>query len=128
MLLCVQMAAQNSASSRVSSTVCCSLRSEYLHQWPQTLAPRCPSPLSVFLAVSPCCARCKCWMAIAFSGDLSLGALTAFLVALSGISIFHIGAPFWGLVFGAATSWLVERATLQAALQARLDSNGVRRK
>jgi len=68
------------------------------------------------------------WMAIAFSGDLSLGALTAFLVALSGISIFHIGAPFWGLVFGAATSWLVERATLQAALQARLDSNGVRRK
>ena len=46
------------------------------------------------------------WMTIAFSGNLSLGALTAFLVALSGVSIFHIGAPFWGLVFGAATSWL----------------------
>jgi benzoate membrane transport protein len=67
------------------------------------------------------------WMAIAFSSDLSLGALTAFLVALSGINIFHIGAPFWGLVFGAATSWLVERTTLRAAWQERLDSNGVRR-
>jgi benzoate membrane transport protein len=67
------------------------------------------------------------WMTIAFGSDLSLGALIAFLVALSGISIFHISAPFWGLVFGAATSWLVDRATLRAACQARLDSDGVRR-
>jgi len=66
------------------------------------------------------------WMATAFGGDLSLGALTAFLVTLSGISIFHIGAPFWGLVFGVATSWLVERATLQEAWQAKLDNNAVR--
>jgi benzoate membrane transport protein len=65
------------------------------------------------------------WMATAFGGDLSLGALTAFLVTLSGISIFHIGAPFWGLVFGVATSWLVERATLQRAWQAKLDNNAV---
>jgi len=53
------------------------------------------------------------WMATAFGGDLSLGALTAFLVTSSGVSIFHIGAPFWGLVFGVATSWLVERTTLR---------------
>jgi benzoate membrane transport protein len=59
------------------------------------------------------------WMATAFGGDLSLGALAAFLVTLSGISIFNVGAPFWGLVFGVATSWLVERATLQKAWQAR---------
>jgi predicted benzoate:H+ symporter BenE len=36
------------------------------------------------------------WMASAFGGDLSLGALTAFLLTLSGISIFgssltHVG-------------------------------------
>jgi benzoate membrane transport protein len=42
------------------------------------------------------------WMASAFGGDLSLGALAAFLVTLSGVSIFHIGSPFWGLVFGVA--------------------------
>ncbi len=66
------------------------------------------------------------WMATAFGGDLSLGALTALLVTLSGISIFHIGAPFWGLVFGVATSWLAERATLQGAWQAKLDNNAVR--
>jgi benzoate membrane transport protein len=54
-----------------------------------------------------------------------LGALTAFLVTLSGISILHIGAPFWGLVFGVATSWLLERATLKSAWQAKLDNNAV---
>ena len=40
------------------------------------------------------------WMATAFGGDLSLGALTAFLVTSSGVSIFHIGAPLCALVFG----------------------------
>jgi benzoate membrane transport protein len=55
------------------------------------------------------------WMATAFGGDLNLGALTAFLVTLSGVSIFHIGAPFWGLIFGVGISWLLERATLQKA-------------
>jgi benzoate membrane transport protein len=53
------------------------------------------------------------WMATAFGGDLSLGALTAFLVTSSGVSIFHIGAPFWALVFGVATSCLVERTQLR---------------
>lgn len=65
------------------------------------------------------------WMATAFGGNLSLGALTAFLVTLSGISIFHIDSPFWGLVFGVATSWLVERATLQKTWQAKLNNNAV---
>jgi benzoate membrane transport protein len=55
------------------------------------------------------------WMAIAFGGELSLGALAAFLVTLSGIGIFHIGSAFWGLVFGVAVSWLMERATLRKA-------------
>ena len=56
------------------------------------------------------------WMATAFGGDLSLGALTAFIVTSSGVSIFHIGAPFWALVFGLATSWLLEQATLRSAV------------
>ena len=55
------------------------------------------------------------WMATAFGGDLSLGALTAFLVTLSGVSIFHIGAAFWGLIFGVGISWLLEQAKLQKA-------------
>lgn len=55
------------------------------------------------------------WMATAFGGELSLGALAAFLVTLSGVSIFHIGSAFWGLVFGVAISWLMERANLRKA-------------
>ena len=55
------------------------------------------------------------WMATAFGGDLSSGALTAFLVTLSGVSIFHIGAAFWGLIFGVGVSWLLEQAKLQEA-------------
>jgi benzoate membrane transport protein len=66
------------------------------------------------------------WMATAFGGDLSLGALTAFLVTLSGISILHIGAPFWGLVFGVATSWLVERSMMRKAREAELGGDTVR--
>ncbi|WP_219589612.1 benzoate/H(+) symporter BenE family transporter [Variovorax sp. RO1] len=55
------------------------------------------------------------WMSTAFGSELSFGALTAFLVTLSGVSIVHIGAPFWGLVFGLAASWLMERPALQKA-------------
>src|SRR5215813_2414471 len=46
MLSCVQVAAQNSASSRVSFTACRSSCSEYSRPSPRTLAPRCLSPLS----------------------------------------------------------------------------------
>jgi benzoate membrane transport protein len=46
---------------------------------------------------------------VSFGGKFSLGALVAFLVTLADQSIFNIGAPFWGLVFGLATSWLLER-------------------
>jgi benzoate membrane transport protein len=55
------------------------------------------------------------WMATAFGGELSLGALAAFLLTLSGISILHIGAAFWGLVFGIMVSWLMERTALRKA-------------
>ena len=46
---------------------------------------------------------------VSFAGKTSLGALVCFLVTVADIPIFRIGAPFWGLVFGVATSWLLER-------------------
>ena len=44
-----------------------------------------------------------------FAGKFSLGALVCFLVTVADVAIWHIGAPFWGLVFGLATSRLLER-------------------
>jgi benzoate membrane transport protein len=46
---------------------------------------------------------------VSFAGRFSLGALVCFLVTVADISIYRIGAPFWGLVFGLATTWLLER-------------------
>jgi benzoate membrane transport protein len=45
-----------------------------------------------------------------FGGRFSLGALVCFLVTVADVPIFNIGAPFWGLVFGLAASWLLERS------------------
>jgi benzoate membrane transport protein len=44
-----------------------------------------------------------------FAGRHSFGALVCFLVTVADMSIFRIGAPFWGLVFGVAASRLLER-------------------
>ena len=44
-----------------------------------------------------------------FGGRFSFGALVCFLVTVADVPIFHIGAPFWGLVLGLAASWLFER-------------------
>ncbi len=44
-----------------------------------------------------------------FSGGFTLGALVAMLVTVSDISIWNIGSPCWGLVFGFAASGLLER-------------------
>ena len=45
----------------------------------------------------------------AFCGRFSLGALLCFLITVSEVTILRVGAPFWGLVFGFALSWLLER-------------------
>ena len=47
---------------------------------------------------------------VAFKDRFSLGALVTFLVTVADVAIFNIGAPFWGLVIGFATSWLLERS------------------
>jgi len=44
----------------------------------------------------------------AFRSGFTMGALTAFVVTVSGVAIFNIGAPFWGLVFGVVISLLLE--------------------
>ena len=44
-----------------------------------------------------------------FRGQFSLGALVTFLITVAGVSIFGIGAAFWGLVFGYAVSRIAER-------------------
>lgn len=50
----------------------------------------------------------------AFKGPFALGALVTFLVTVAGVSIFNIGAAFWGLVFGYAVSRLAERKDFNA--------------
>lgn len=50
----------------------------------------------------------------AFKGRFSLGAMIAFLVTVAGVPLANIGAAFWGLVFGAAVSLLLERTDLLA--------------
>ena len=44
-----------------------------------------------------------------FGGRFTFGALVCFLVTVADVPILHIGAPFWGLVFGLASAWLLER-------------------
>jgi benzoate membrane transport protein len=51
---------------------------------------------------------------ISFRGRFTLGALVTFLVTLANHPIYNIGAPFWGLVFGVLTSWLLERGDFAA--------------
>jgi benzoate membrane transport protein len=53
--------------------------------------------------------------AVAFGGRFTLGALVTFLVTVSDISIFNIGAPFWGLVIGFVVSWFMEKDDFQSA-------------
>ncbi len=51
---------------------------------------------------------------VAFGGKFALGALVTFLVTVADVPVFNIGAAFWGLVFGFAISWLLERKDFTA--------------
>jgi benzoate membrane transport protein len=55
----------------------------------------------------------RCFHA-AFSERFRLGALFTFIITLSGIRLFNIGAPFWGLIGGTAISVILERADFQS--------------
>ena len=52
--------------------------------------------------------------AVAFKDRFTFGALLTFIVTVANVAIFNIGAPFWGLVFGFALSWLLERKDFEA--------------
>jgi benzoate membrane transport protein len=45
---------------------------------------------------------------MSFSAKFRKSALFSFIITISGVSLFHIGAPFWGLVGGTFTSFLLE--------------------
>jgi benzoate membrane transport protein len=51
---------------------------------------------------------------VSFSGRFTLGALVTFLVTVADVAILRIGAPFWGLIFGFAAAWLLERDDFRA--------------
>lgn len=44
-----------------------------------------------------------------FSSDFQMGALFSFMITLSDFTLFNIGSPFWGLVFGLIFSYVFER-------------------
>ena len=46
---------------------------------------------------------------VSFQGRYTLGAVVTFIVTVADVPIFNVGAAFWGLVFGFAVSWLLER-------------------
>lgn len=52
---------------------------------------------------------------ISFMTKYTLGALIAFMVTLADFPILGIGAAFWGLVFGIATSLVLEREDFAVA-------------
>ena len=50
----------------------------------------------------------------AFSGKLSIGAMTTFIITVADQPIANIGAPFWAIVFGLAVAYLFERPTMES--------------
>lgn len=62
----------------------------------------------------------------AFSGRYTLGALVTFIVTVTDLipsvraDLFGIGAPFWGLVFGALVSLILERDHFRADREEKL--------
>ena len=51
-----------------------------------------------------------------FRGNFTLSALITFVVTISGLTIFNIGAAFWGIVIGYIVSRLMERADYHKGL------------
>jgi benzoate membrane transport protein len=49
----------------------------------------------------------------AFRGSHRFGALTCFMITVSEITIWNVGAPFWGLIAGLLVSSILERGDFQ---------------
>ena len=52
----------------------------------------------------------------AFKGKYRFGALTCFMITVSQITIWNVGAPFWGLVAGLLVSVVLEPGDFQKKL------------
>jgi benzoate membrane transport protein len=52
---------------------------------------------------------------VAFQARFAPGALVTFLVAVAGIPVPDIGAPFWALIAGTLVSVVLEREDWRAA-------------
>ena len=50
---------------------------------------------------------------VAFTGHHTMGALATLVITVSNISLFNIGAPFWGLVCGGIVSYLLDKSDTQ---------------
>ncbi|WP_066158021.1 benzoate/H(+) symporter BenE family transporter [Halalkalibacter krulwichiae] len=48
-------------------------------------------------------------IAASFSSKFQIGALFSFMITLSDFTLFNIGSPFWGLVFGTCLSFVFEK-------------------
>lgn len=62
----------------------------------------------------------------AFAGKFRMGALVAFFIAVTNLSILNIGAPLWAIVLGLLTSLVVERddfKTTKIAVQDTADAD-----
>ena len=49
----------------------------------------------------------------AFKGKFRFGALTCFMITVSQVVIWNVGAPFWGLVAGLLVSAVLEPGDFQ---------------
>lgn len=56
---------------------------------------------------------------MSFSTTFKMGALFSFLITVSGVSLFNIGAPFWGLVGGVLISFILERNDFKHLLEGK---------
>lgn len=53
----------------------------------------------------------------AFGAKFRLGALFTFIITSSDVRLLNIGAPFWGLIGGAAILLLLEQEDLKSTAQ-----------
>ena len=53
----------------------------------------------------------------AFSGRFQMGSLVSLVVTISDITIWNIGAPFWGLVAGLVVAFTIERSDYREHLK-----------
>src|SRR5690625_4684944 len=51
-----------------------------------------------------------------FSANFKIGALFSFIITLSDFTLYNVGSPFWGLVFGLIFSFVFEREDFKSSL------------